>query len=61
MEIVLLLLVRALLKRRARTYTPAQLEAIARDRAQGDAHRGESPALSAPRRPYRWWRYEGLG
>lgn len=60
MELVLLLLLGALRKRRARTFTPAQLEAIARERAKKDGHAGAAPALPAPQRPYRWWRYAGL-
>lgn len=60
MEIVLLLLLAALRKRRASTYTREQLEAVARDRAQQDAYQGLAPALSAPQPPYRWWRYAGL-
>lgn len=57
MEIVLLLLWNALQRRRARTYTSEQLEAIARERAALD---GGPAALIAPQPPYRWWRYSGL-
>lgn len=40
---------------RKRLFTPEQLEQIKRDRAgQG------MPALEAPRKPYRWWKYSGL-
>jgi hypothetical protein len=60
MELVLLLLVSALRRRRASTYTREQLEAVARDRAQEETRQGLAPAISAPQRPYRWWRYEGL-
>lgn len=60
MEIVLFLLVEALRKRRAKTYTAEQLDAIARERAQAGTQQGLPPQLNAPRRPYRWWRYEGL-
>lgn len=60
MDIVLLALLNLLRRRRARTYTPEQLEAVARERATQDIAAGRSPALQEPRRPYRWWRYEGL-
>jgi hypothetical protein len=60
MDIVLLALLSALRRRRARTYTAQQLDAIARERAIADVASGKSPALPAPRRPYRWWRYAGL-
>lgn len=60
MEIVLLMLLNALLERRRRSYSPEQLEAVARERSQQEAQQGLPPTLSAPRRPYRWWRYEGL-
>lgn len=60
MEIVLLLLWNALQRRRARTYSQEQIDAVARERAALDAAAGRAPALAAPKRPYRWWRYAGL-
>ena len=60
MDIVLLALLNALRRRRARTFTPAQIEEIERQRAAADAAAGRAPALSAPRKPYRWWRYADL-
>lgn len=60
MDIVLLALLSALRKRRARSYSPEQIDEIARRRAALDAAAGRPASLQAPRRPYRWWRYEGL-
>lgn len=60
MDLLLLWLLALLKKRRQRTYTTEQLEAIRQERARLDAAMGLPPALENPKKPYRWWRYEGL-
>lgn len=59
-ELLLLWLLALLKKRRQRTYTTEQLEAIRQERARLDAAMGLPSALEKPKKPYRWWRYEGL-
>lgn len=42
---------------RSRSYTSEQIEQIKREAAERE---GGQTQLEAPKRPYRWWRYEGL-
>ncbi len=42
---------------RRRSYTPEQIEEIKREAA---AREGGPPRLEKKKRPYKWWRYEGL-
>jgi len=51
-------LIGALQRRRRRTYTAEQLQAIKREAAQREA--GTAPRIEAPARCRRWWEYEGL-
>jgi hypothetical protein len=60
LEIVLLLLIQALLKRRSVSYTPAQLEAIKQAKAAERARFGLPPLVEKPKSPHRWWRYSGV-
>lgn len=61
MEILVALWLLGLLqKRRKRTYSAQEMDEIRRLAGQRDAAMGNSPALEDQRKPYRWWRYQGL-